>query len=57
LVKSDQHVIGKHLISGTPFFQVEKFYFFEDSKNGPTIITLLMLPLSHNIGFCCDWEY
>jgi len=41
--------IGKYTIGKTPFFQEEDFSFFESSKNGPKIITLL--PLNHRRTF------
>jgi len=36
-------------------FQEENFSFFEDSKNGPTITTLL--PLNHRLDFRGDCKY
>jgi len=46
--------IGKYLIAQTQIFQEEDFSFFEVSKIGPTIITLL--PLNHRINFRGDSE-
>jgi len=34
------------------FIKTKNVSFFEDTKNGPTIITLL--PLNHHIDFRCD---
>jgi len=36
-------------------FQEENYSFLKDSKNGPTIITLL--PLNHRIDFRSDSKY
>jgi len=48
--------IGKYLIGQTAFFQSEEnFSLFEDSKNGPTGVTLL--PLNHCIDLCGNSEY
>ena len=47
--------IGKYAIGQIPFFQEENFSFFDDSKNGPTLITLL--PINHRIDFRGDSEY
>jgi len=57
LVKSDQywHSYRKIPNRSNSIFQEETFSFFEDSKNGPTIITLL--PLNHHINFHNDSEY
>jgi len=46
--------IGKYSIGQTHFF-LRDFNFFEDSKYGPTIITLV--PLNHRIKFRGDNEY
>jgi len=47
--------IEKYLISRTPFLKEENLQFFEDTKNGPTTITLL--PLNHLIDSRCDFDY
>jgi len=51
LVESHQYWYSYRKIPNwsNPIFQEENFSFFEDSRNGPTIITLL--PLTHCIDF------
>jgi len=46
--------IGTYLICRTPFLHLKtkNFGFFEDTKNGPTITTLLSL--NHHIDFHCS---
>jgi len=43
--------IRKYPIGRTPFLKDEKLQFFEDTKNGPTIIILLLLALNFATTF------
>jgi len=42
-------------IARTQFLKRKTFNFFEDTKNGPTVTTLLSL--NHPIDLRCDLEY
>ena len=57
LVESNQYCYSYRKIPNrsNPIFQEENFSFFEDSKNVPTIITLL--PLTRRIDFRSKSEY
>jgi len=41
--------IGKYQFGRAPLLKCKNFSFFQDTKNGPTVITFL--PLNHHIDF------